>query len=134
MRDKKPGAIVTGEPKMIWVKYWINPTAEKYGSLKDKFNAILEEILTGFRHTYILDISEAMAATTCYDCNGNLNNQEKNTMWREINQTMKKFDNQEISLKPEKVVTKAQERQKEDHNRYLLPKRPKISHTSDYKR
>ena len=92
MRNKKAGSIITAEPKTIWLKYADSPVRERDSILKDKLNVILEETLTKFKHTYILDVSPVMSMSINSDRNANFTNQGKANLWRYMNQTIKKFD------------------------------------------
>ena len=124
MKNKKAGSVVHGEPKLIWIKFWTNPCHERYKPLKSKFNAILEEILTDFKHTYILDVTPSRSLGYNYDRNGNLTNASRAEFWHTINAILKKFDRQEVSLKPVKVVSEVNEKEKSTHNRFALPRPP----------
>ena len=108
MKSKRPGAVVYGEPKIIWMKIWDRPTSDRVFSLRSKFNAVLEETLANYRSCYILEFE---ADGVHFDRANNFNNSGKNAFWRYVDQEVKKFDKQIISLKPRKVVSEAKEKE-----------------------
>ena len=123
MKEKRLGSITYSEPKLIWMKIWDRPTTEKVLTLREKYNAILEETLTSYKHYYILDCDRAILGSH-FDRNNNFNNEGKTALWKFVDQQLKKFDRQEISLKPNKVVSAIKNEAKSRHDKFLLPKPP----------
>ena len=115
----KPGSITPGEPKFIWLKMIDRPN-KKDKSLKqrDKFNAILEEELSARNHNYIMDINDKLDIG-CFDRHGYLTPRGMELTWIEIDQIIKSFDFQEISLKPSAVISEAT-RSKDKKNKHTI--------------
>ena len=124
MKNKRPGAVVYGEPKIIWMKIWDRPTSDRVFSLRTKFNAVLEETLANYRSCYILEFEAD--GMHFYRAN-NMNNSGKNAFWRFVDQEVKKFYKQLTSLKPRKVVSEAKEKEEQKRKndaKYMLPRPP----------
>ena len=123
MRSKRNGSICPSKPKMVWIKLWNQPSKDKVMKLRVKYNAILEETLSNFSYCYILDCEEVVTADK-FDRADNFTNQGKVAMWCFIDQQLKAFDRQKITLKPAKVVSEANEKDKHSHNKFMLPRPP----------
>ena len=123
MRKIKPGSIIGGEPAVVWVSLLSHPHYQKVLSLKRKYNEVLEETLTLHRLHYFLDIEGAVKQFE-FDRNNCLTGSGKVSLWCFIDQHIKRFDRNEISLSPRKVVTEANQRQQQSNARYILPRPP----------
>ena len=124
MRNKRGGSICYSEPKMIWIKIWDRPSSDKVYTLREKFNWVLEETLTNYKNCYIMDCNEIISGAH-FDRANNFNNTGRHALWRFIDQQMKKFDKQEISLRPSKVVSDAKSKSSgTKNNKFLLPRPP----------
>ena len=112
MRSKRSGAVTSLEPKLIWLKMLMRP--KRFNAViddqTDKFNAILDETLYNTRKMYIgsIDLEEH-----CFDQLGNLNSRGKVKYWETFDKLIKKFDKQEISLKPTPVISNSKKAKKE---------------------
>ena len=102
LQIKRAGAVAYSEPRIIWIKMLHRPEKEKLMQLRKKFNEILEETLASHRYTYIMDLDSCLTKSH-FDHSNRLNADGKIAFWRHIDDQLKKFDRQEISLKPEKV-------------------------------
>ena len=109
MRAVRQGAVTTLEPKVIWVKAIDRPgTGLKLEDIREvnrKFNAILEETLYKTRNMYFMGIERQTIDRSCFDISGNLNNRGKINFWSEFDRQIKKFDKQELTLKPVPIIT-----------------------------
>ena len=101
--DTRPGALLAGSPKFIWVKVLKRKEehidSEPIFSFRNKFNNSLEATLAQGKSKYehlILSIDVGGE----YDLFGNLNNSGKQRFWSELNSCMQKFELHQINLKP----------------------------------
>ena len=120
----RPGAVVSLEPKIIWVKMLDRPGASRVMSLRAKFNAILEETLFKARFSYIMKIQ---LEASHFDRNNFLYPTGITAYWREFDGNMKKFNQQQIEnfLKPEPVISmpkKRESNQDKQKNNRILPR------------
>ena len=103
LKDKKPGALVQEYPKIIWVHMIKCPKLHNNAifSLRGKFNSILEERLhdgdADNHHIMSIDVD-----LNEFDHQGNLTSYGKSLFWREVHRALKKFDRDQIKLKPRK--------------------------------
>ena len=106
LRLRCPGAIVTTEPKFIWVEMFNRVTDfTKLPSVRHKYiEALQEQIRKRTRH-YIIDINESMMDTSLFDMANQLNGRGTVHFWNQIDDQIKSFDYRKISLKPPKQVT-----------------------------
>ena len=114
LQNLKPGAVVSTEPKLLWVKMIYRPGKEKLQKLRNKYNEILEENLANHKHCYIIDPDEVMV-NDHFNLSNRLVAESKITYWKFVDQQIKKFDRQEIDLKPHKVISMAREKEKLNH-------------------
>ena len=105
LADKKPGAIYSSDPKVIYIKMTRCPMQFKDGSRMDKiistrstFNKILCELLA--EHDQRILGVKTCASTDCYDLFGEFNQRGKSYYWREVNDLIEKFDKKKIQLLP----------------------------------
>ena len=99
MREIKPGSVNPGEPKFIWVKGIFRPLGHNFHVARDKFNEVLQDILATRRDSYFLDPSKYLDDSN-YSRLGDLSMTGKEHYWRCMDEMIKKFDKQEISLRP----------------------------------
>ena len=102
--DKKPGAVLDNQPKIIWVRMLEHPQESlkrnKILALRNKFNAVLEETLASNApnlHLMSIDVNK-----NDFDLLGNLTAFGKTMFWKELDRGLKKFDQGLISLHPRK--------------------------------
>ena len=79
------GAVIDGEPKIIWVKVIDCPNRDKILSLRTKFNAILEETIAQYPNHYIIDPSDGLN-TDHFDHNNFFQPEGIATYWQNIDQ------------------------------------------------
>ena len=99
--EYKPGAAPLAMPKIIWIRMLKCPKSIKspiFG-LRGKFNSILEErLLDGnAENHYIMPIE---VVSNEFDLQGNLTSLGKESFWKEVDKAMRKFDANEIKLRP----------------------------------
>ena len=136
MMNIRRGALTPGEPKLIWIKVIRRPTNDVNIELvRQKINYILEETLVSRIDCNILDPNEAIKHYH-FDRSDMLTHEGRVALWSEINNQLKAFDYQNISLKPQSVVTNNRAEQQECHqaaayagnDRYYLPIPPEVSY------
>ena len=99
------GSLLPNEPKLIWVKILMCPRfSEDQISLCKKFNAILEETIHKKKANNILDPNDAVNCNH-FDLSDKLTPTGKSVYWKDIDEQLRKFDDQEIDLKPRAVVS-----------------------------
>ena len=90
---------------MMWIKALEKPTAsENEEVLRQKYNDILEETLVSRKNSHIIDIKDVVKKAL-FDRSGHLTAEGKIKLWREIDEMIQKFDQYEIDLKPQPVVS-----------------------------
>ena len=119
--DTKPGALIEeGFPKMILVRMLKRPkyfAADLVFSLRGKFNTILEERLNdGVADNHRIMSIEVNEED--FDYSGGLNSDGQKTFWREIDNAIKKFNVNTISLLPRKQ----QQEKKKAEIKNLVPR------------
>ena len=102
LRKVKPGAVVSGKPKLIWLSLIGKPHYEKILSLRRKFNEILEETLTMHDNNYFVATDPGIIKEN-FDQSNNLSSAGKNYFWRFLDLQLKKFDSQKMILSREKL-------------------------------
>ena len=86
---RKPGAVTSSKPKIIWV------------TAICRFNSILNKLLLNKRGTYLLDINKSLNVDkNLFTAFGDLTAAGRIAYWTEIDKIVKKFDYKLISLKP----------------------------------
>ena len=101
LRRRKPGVILAGEPKTVWVKMIdrINGRSKAL-AMRNKYNLELEKALDGKEQHYILDVSAEMEEPGFFDQFNQLNDFGKTNYWIEIDKQLELFDKHRILLKP----------------------------------
>ena len=126
LRKIKDGVVIDTEPRIVWVSLLTQPHYDKILSLKCKYNEVLEETLTMHKGNYFLDVEGAVKQFE-FDRNNHLSCDGHISLWRFIDQHIKRFDRGQLPLEPRKVMTEANRRQKTaelQKNRFLLPRPP----------
>ena len=128
MMEIKPGAISFGEPKFIWIKMITKPHFCKFETQKEKFNTVLEDLLSTRRHTYIMNFDGGLNSGSFSRYN-NLTATGRVAYWSEVDRLAKLFDKQELSLKPRPVLSEVTN----SAPRMKLPKPPprNTQHSTD---
>ena len=102
MKEKRPGAVTSLEPKIIFVKMIDRPGSSEILRAREKFNAVLEETLFKTKKMYIMDIEciEGKLDRKYFDVNTSLNHEGRLKYWSLFDELLHSFDLQAIKLKP----------------------------------
>ena len=104
MRKHRIGAVMEGEPKLIWVKALEVPTINKESLLlREKFNHILEETLVDRELSFIMEVTSVKAYH--FDYSHHLMNEGKVKYWRDIDDQIKSFLVGASAFIPQRVIT-----------------------------
>ena len=95
-----PGALVTNEPKFIWVAMFNRSNPQQLLAVCNKYNTALEELLANRCYHYFIDISKQMNDVKFFTPENNLTQRGKLNFWNEIDWLIEMFDYQKISLRP----------------------------------
>ena len=101
---KRPGAVGSKDPKVIWIKmidrpHVLRPDPRfKVLSIRPKFNDAIDEITQNKRNNFCLGIDSLEARH--FGPNGELNDFGSLQYWKELDYYFKKFDRREIPLPP----------------------------------
>ena len=110
MRQVRPGSVVSLEPKFIWVKMiergGKSKNLDRFMEVGEKYNAVLEQTLYKTRNMYVMGIERKSIDNSCFELCSNLNSRGKACYWAEFDRIVRKFDKQEITLKPLPVCEK----------------------------
>ena len=103
LMNLKPGALATGEPKVIWVKM-INRLAAYDQTLKKrcKYNAMVENILVEKSNHYLIDLHPMVNDANLFTALNDLNGDGCFAYWKEFDTCIKGFDTRQLTLMPEK--------------------------------
>ena len=101
----RPGALIPNEPKIIWVKCPQRPVPRLPADIPtplsiEKFNRILEDILSSKRNNYIIDVSAELASSVNFTNSAQLNGQDQDQFWLEVDRKIEAFDYCRASLRP----------------------------------
>ena len=100
---RNPGAILAGEPKMIWVKminrHGITGRSELL-ALRYKFNDALEDCLAQHENHFIMSLDKQLNGSEFFDRFNNLNGYGKSRYWRILDERIEQFEKKRISLRP----------------------------------
>ena len=108
LAEIKMGYVREGEPKLIWMKIINSPTHDKALAIRSKFNAMLEEKLSGIKGNYIMDVDAELAnQRNFFDRLGNLNEHSKEQFWRALDQQLRHFSRCRDEFKPQPVISMA---------------------------
>ena len=94
---RKKGALIAGEPKIIWVKMLYRPNPSDCIKIRHKFNNALNDTLLLHKHTYLADVA---VPTSNFDRCNNITPSGKEHFWRDLDAQLRDFDRQKITLKP----------------------------------
>ena len=103
MRELKPGSTSVCEPKFVRVKMMKGPWDGNYENLFEKrklFNEILEEVLSSRRDSYIMNgdiYLDRLHFNRLFD----LTVTGREEFWKAVDDQIKKFDKQQLTLKPQ---------------------------------
>ena len=102
LSHKKPGAVVSSEPKVVWVKMIerVGGEFERALTVRYRFNAAMEDQLAKRRKHYILDIGKIIANPNLFNPNNSLNGDGQHLYWSELDKIIELFDDDHEILKP----------------------------------
>ena len=109
MRSKKPGSLSTAtEPRVIWLAMITRPRVTDPHLISiynktGKFNRALEDSVAMHRYHHIMYL-ENVDQSPHFDTLGKLTAKGKTEMWHEIIHQIKRFNMEEIHLKPKQKV------------------------------
>ena len=126
LRDKKPGGMLDDEfPKIVWIRMVKRPKLSNHlYSLRSKFNVILEDRLQDGNadNHFIMSIDVNLNE---FDLTGGLTKSGCKQFWHEVNQGMKKFTENDITLMPRQIAKKKAEAKAKDVPALKLPTPPR---------
>ena len=98
---KKPGAVVYGKPKFIWVKMInrFNGEFDRHLTVRSKYNRGLELAMMEKRNHYIIDPNEGLNDPAYFTQLNDLNGDGRIKFWKILDNNLKDFDYQRKSLK-----------------------------------
>ena len=109
MVRKKPGLVVSHQPRFIWLKMINRVNGNGKGnilSFRPVFNADLENILSDRTTDHLIaDLSQAMMDASLFDRHNNLNAFGRVKFWEELDKLLEKYDKRAVHLKPSGKVT-----------------------------
>ena len=111
LRKKKPGSITTGEPKVIWIKMIKRYNAcNNLMQVRNTYNEIVEKCLLNKTGHYIMDVIDKMTDQSYFlpQTPYSLTNDGKARYWREVDFQLENFDDQKLSLKPQRQLEVAE--------------------------
>ena len=133
-RKKKPGSIAPNEPKIIWVKMLDRPNKEFNDllSVRDKYNSILEDLLSTRCNHYIMDVNEEVCHPLHYTFHNTLNDRGKNVFWEIIDCQIEEFDYHKAILRPQAIIRpKTHSGQEHIPTVTILPVQPTVRRESE---
>ena len=103
LMEKRPGAVYSGDPKIIYIRMLHRPmkveqdqVMNRILSLTSKFNAILNDAVAELDQTIMTVISSSQAEH--FDEHGNPTQSEQAQFWWEVNDLLQIFDNNKVKL------------------------------------
>ena len=101
LRRRRPGSIISNEPKVIWVKMLSRLNMrDNTLAFRATFNKALESTLAAKLNHYIIDPNENMFEKYYFDSNKNITAAGIQHLWNEIDQQVELFEKRKLSLKP----------------------------------
>ena len=133
LRSRKSGAVVSYEPKIIWV-HMINRLAGTSGlsSLRSKYNETLENQLSTKNNHFFMKVIAAMMDKNLFDSSNKLNHfYGRVCFWNEVDKQLELFDKRKLSLRPivEVVLVHEREEQNQQANRFRRDHKTRVSST-----
>ena len=102
IRQRKPGAIIAGEPKIIWIEMFnkMNGVSEIL-KMRGIFNELVNEIMAGKEQHYVMNVNRAMDDSNHFDQFNQINSYGITRFWQQVDYQLESFDKKRITLKPE---------------------------------
>ena len=118
-----------GEPKVLWLKTFNRPCKDISLSLRVKFNAVLEETLTHYKHNFVGEMDDAFRGLNdAFTKSGHLTPAGKVAFWYHVDGMVKDFDRNNAKFVPKLIISKPQQVPDPDRNRYHMPSPPPEGH------
>ena len=133
LQRKKPGAIISDEPKIIWLEM-INRSNGTSDILKcvNTYNRIVNETLAEKQQHFVMDINDKLSDGQYYDQFNRLNSYGEMRFWREVDHQIELFDKEQITLKPKRRQTSNITNQEEQYNQTTRWQRNHYDDYNDY--
>ena len=104
LQRRKPRAVLSYEPKMIWIKMMdkiiLGCNRGKSLAFRKLFNDSLENVLSGCTEHFIMDIDQEMNDASYLDTDNQLNDYGRIQFWTSIDKQIERFEKRLIPLKP----------------------------------
>ena len=98
LAHRKPGAVFTSEPYVMWIKMLETPGHDKYAMVRSKFNVILEQAMEQSKYSHVLHSSDRDEIQRhLFNMNGNITHDGRIAYWNFISCQIQKFDLQYTS-------------------------------------
>ena len=99
----KPGAVIATEPKVVWIKMLQRAmNYDKVLTVRAKYNATLEALLSEKSGHYIIDINPILRDPVYFTRNNELSEDGKVLFWKEVDECIRLFDKRKLKLMPRK--------------------------------
>ena len=95
LRHRKPGALHSSEPKIIWMKIFQCPGVNyaHLNTVRHKFNCILEDILSTRKNHFIMEVSAKISdPANFFPGTSKLNDYGMELFWLETDRILESFD------------------------------------------
>ena len=117
---KCPGAVIDDEyPKLIWIRMMkrpknLNTKFDNLFAMRSKFNSILEERLLDGKaeNHFIMSIEVDLNQ---FNISGGLTSSGMTHFWEEVNLGIKRFDEDEITLRPHRKAVQPEQSKEDNH-------------------
>ena len=117
IKKQRKGAVMRGEPKMVYIKMMYRPGCDSIQALRNHFNVALENRLAKVHNHYVID---AAVQYTGFDLTNFLTANGKTEYWQNLDKTLGEFDDKPSRFTPQ---SKQQVKNKPKNNgqQYKLP-------------
>ena len=121
----KGGAVLPGEPKIIFIKMIYRLKKDEVQAVRNHFNAALENSLVEKLNVFIMSIN---LPSSCFDHTNCLTAQGQLEFWRNFDGQMRRFDNSDFSKRLHSIkqdpATNQNKQNTNNEERYRLPPPP----------
>ena len=126
LRRRRQGALNSNEPKVLGVKMFNRVNAgSKLLKFRNKFNSVLEQMLSSRRGHYIIDVNKVVAQPQNFTEHNVITAHGKEVFWRELNKIVEDFDKQKISLRPIAKIFKKNSGNSNQKAQFKMPPPPR---------
>ena len=107
LQQRKPGALIAGEPKLIWIEMMNKMNGvSKILKMRGKFNELMNNIMANREQHYVINVNRIMDDSSYFDQFNQINEHGITRFWQQIDYHMELFDKKRISLLPERTETR----------------------------